>query len=148
VNTYQLLLDELTKTSDRLTSKDRRISAIRLLCLLSSVLLAYQYFQQSQLGWLVGAILAATAFGLVIRQHLQLRWHNKFVKEKIEINKSEIDFLNGDASGFEDGKEFLQHDHPYSYDLDFFGPHSLYQSLNRTHTVAGKEALALSLIHI
>ena len=41
-----------------------------------------------------------------------------------------------------DGKEFQDDSHPYSYDLDIFGSHSLYQYINRTHTFLGHRVLA------
>ncbi|MEQ9008551.1 MAG: DNA mismatch repair protein, partial [Ekhidna sp.] len=52
--------------------------------------------------------------------------------------------IEGDLN-FDNGDEFVQHDHPYSYDLDFFGDRSLFQTLNRTGTVTGKRKLAETL---
>ena len=40
------------------------------------------------------------------------------------------------------GEEFQDDTHPYSYDLDIFGAHSLYQYINRTHTFLGRKSLA------
>ena len=40
------------------------------------------------------------------------------------------------------GEEFQDDTHPYSYDLDIFGAHSLYQYINRTHTFLGRKTLA------
>lgn len=50
--------------------------------------------------------------------------------------------LNYDTSSFEDGAEFIDPAHLYSYDLDVFGPHSLFQYINRTCTQLGKSLLA------
>ena len=43
---------------------------------------------------------------------------------------------------FKDGKEFLDTDHFFSYDLDLFGSGSLFQFINRSSTVGGREKLA------
>ena len=40
------------------------------------------------------------------------------------------------------GLEFADKAHPFSGDLDLFGPHSLFQLLNHSHSPAGKKALA------
>jgi len=93
-------------------------------------------------------ILVVIAFGLIIKYHLSVRWKSAFIKEQIAVNEEEINFLKGDVSSFDNGTSFIQPDHPYSYDLDFFGEQSFYQSLNRVNTVTGKENLAKTLLHI
>ena len=60
----------------------------------------------------------------------------------------EIAFLDGDLSPFGKGQEYLDPSHAYSYDLDLFGDHSLYQAINRTGTFIGKRKLAEHLIHL
>lgn len=62
--------------------------------------------------------------------------------EKVEINEQELAALNYDISSFDDGKEFEDPAHLYTYDLDVFGPHSLFQYVNRTCTQLGKKRLA------
>ncbi|WP_346862133.1 hypothetical protein [uncultured Draconibacterium sp.] len=47
---------------------------------------------------------------------------------------------------FQNGKEFLDTEHFFSYDLDLFGDGSLFQFLNRTATVGGRQKLASWLI--
>src|SRR6185436_2119107 len=55
--------------------------------------------------------------------------------------------INGERSPYEDGKEYTDAHHPFSYDLDIFGKGSLYQFLNRTTTSFGKSTLSQSLLH-
>ncbi len=45
-------------------------------------------------------------------------------------------------------KTILNRDHAYSYDLDLFGEGSLFQYLNRTVTLVGRELLAKRLLNI
>jgi hypothetical protein len=47
-----------------------------------------------------------------------------------------------DASGEDDGSRFLSAEHPYTEDLDVFGPGSLYQRLDTAQTSGGKRTLA------
>lgn len=56
--------------------------------------------------------------------------------------------LRGDFTPFADGAEFTDLQHEYSYDLDIFGPASLFQRINRTITQKGKEALAARLTNL
>ncbi|MBN2521446.1 MAG: hypothetical protein JXB17_13110 [Bacteroidales bacterium] len=60
----------------------------------------------------------------------------------LEINTNEINSLNYNYSVFDNGAEFIDNHHFFSYDLDVFGENSLFQYLNRTGTYAGKNKLA------
>ncbi len=54
--------------------------------------------------------------------------------EQLALNHSFLHFYNG--------KEFLDTEHFFSYDLDLFGEGSLFQFINRTSTVCGRLKLA------
>jgi hypothetical protein len=58
--------------------------------------------------------------------------------EKLALKHSFLHFRNG--------KEFLDTEHFFSYDLDLFGDGSLFQFLNRTVTIGGRQKLASWLI--
>lgn len=91
---------------------------------------------------LVIAPLCVIGFGLAVRRYHQVNYlkrHTAFLKE---INEVEVLRLENKLTGFESGYSFLNHDHVYSADLDIFGPHSLFQLLNRTTTGPGRELLA------
>lgn len=60
----------------------------------------------------------------------------------ILFNQNELSVLDGDWSNYENGMEFIDGAHPYSYDIDLFGPKSIFQLLNRTSSLAGKKALS------
>jgi len=63
----------------------------------------------------------------------------------IKINSDEINVLNNHFSDFYDGEDYINREHGYSYDLDLFGNGSLYQYLNRTVTLVGRDLLAKKL---
>ncbi|WP_420575301.1 MutS-related protein [Ekhidna sp.] len=145
---YQDNIDQLQKESSRLTASDRRISVSRLLSITAAAFLYYQYNQTDNVFLLLAGVITTIAFLLLIKKHKFIRWENALAKAKIEINKDELSFLENGKPRFDDGSAFIQHDHPYSYDLDFFGEHSLFQTLNRTGTTYGKRGLANNLLHI
>lgn len=68
-------------------------------------------------------------------------------KNLIKINIDEKNVLNNDYAAFNNGTDFINRDHDYSYDLDFFGEGSLFQYLNRTVTLVGRELLAKRLLN-
>lgn len=59
-----------------------------------------------------------------------------------KINLQEIEAIGGDYTAFEPGIEFANEGHPYTHDLDIFGHGSLFQYVNRTSTIYGKQRLA------
>ncbi|MDZ7635400.1 MAG: hypothetical protein U5L72_13615 [Bacteroidales bacterium] len=59
-----------------------------------------------------------------------------------EINRLELLCLEGDFSGFKTGEEYIERDHPYSYDLDIFGKASLFQYICRTTSRPASDLLA------
>lgn len=70
----------------------------------------------------------------------------KHYKNLVKINLEEIKVLNNDYSNFYNGDDYINRDHAYSYDLDLFGEGSIYQFLNRTVTLIGRELLAQKLL--
>ena len=70
---------------------------------------------------------------------------NKISKREalIEVNKKEILRLEGKWREFNDlGEEYLDNKHPFINDLDIFGKNSLFQWINETGTVYGREKLS------
>lgn len=142
---YIALFEAQTK---ELFASDRRISMYRFILAVAAMVLVYQYLESNSLMLLLGLILIGIAFALLLRKHRIVRWENDLVKAKLEINREELNYFEKGILPFENGKEFIDPHHDYSYDLDFFGDHSLYQHLNRAGTVTGKRVLADSLLNI
>ena len=64
-----------------------------------------------------------------------------------KINLQEIKAIGGDYTAFDPGIEFANEGHPYAHDLDIFGHGSLFQYVNRTSTIYGKQRLAKYFDH-
>lgn len=145
---YKKLSDSHRSESSVLDKKDLQTSALRLVLLLSCGLLLYSYWQTNEWMLVLSAIIVAGVFIRVIVMHQKMRWKNSLLKKKIELLDEEVDYHKKRKLFNTDGQEFIDHRHPYSYDLDFFGAGSLFQHLNRTSTITGKRALATSMLHI
>ena len=59
-----------------------------------------------------------------------------------EINEDEIKTLEGDWRHREAGEDLIDHNHPYTYDMDIFGRASVFQYINRTGTILGRKVLS------
>lgn len=84
---------------------------------------------------------------------LLMLYHNKLFARKsyaeaiVALNQNELNGLDYDFSTFDGAPEKSSTDHSFSLDLDLFGEHSLFQSINRTVTAAGRELLADWFLH-
>ena len=62
------------------------------------------------------------------------------------VYQKELAYLRGDFSGFEDGVQYSDPQHPYTFDMDIFGRDSLFNRINRTITSGGSDRLAKELM--
>ena len=79
---------------------------------------------------------------ILVKIHNRFFIRKEWLETQARIIQEELQALSGDYSSFEDGKEYTNPEHPYSFDLDIFGRRSLFQSINRTCTFFGKNRLA------
>ncbi|MBV4427356.1 MutS-related protein [Clostridium tyrobutyricum] len=81
-------------------------------------------------------------FIVFVKIHERLNKNLKFTEKLSSINKTCIDRIDGKWNKFkENGKEFKDENHAYSYDLDLFGENSIFQWINTTETYLGKKKL-------
>ncbi|NND32250.1 MAG: DNA mismatch repair protein, partial [Saprospiraceae bacterium] len=142
---YEKLVDYYGNKFQELTRIYNRISFGRLLVAVVMVYLFYYAFSNTT------SYLPVIFLGLaVVLFIVLLRWHNRvssdrrMVKSLLQINQNEIAFLQGN-NPFDNGAEYIDHQHLYTFDLDIFGAHSLFQYLNRTGTFLGYDRLAKRL---
>lgn len=95
---------------------------------------------------LIFSLAAIVLFFFLIKKNIQLEKAKKKTLILKKIVEEEILALNHQFSHFKNGEEFLNTDHFFSYDLDLFGEGSLFQFINRTATISGKQKLAAWLI--
>lgn len=131
-------IQELSKTKNKYDT----ISMLRLLSILLFLISGYYYIQESNFVFLIVSAVLFIAFIVLMRKHSNLRFQIKLKEALIAINTNEIVYLEDKGIPFENGGEFNDFHHPYAYDLDIFGNHSLFQHFNRTATYIGKKTLA------
>lgn len=118
-----------------------RISMLRLTLFIAGVAGIYFFFSQTPL-LIVCICLTFLPFFILVKVHNRLFIRKEWLETQARIIQEELQALSGNYSSFEDGKEYVNPEHPYSFDLDIFGRRSLFQSINRTCTFFGKVRLA------
>lgn len=144
---YQKNVSSYSDALNTINKKYNSISLLRLLSIVLCFVLGYYYIKTDALVYIISAVLSFVCFVILMRIHSRLSFQKKLTEALLKINKNEITFLKREKLAFENGQEFIDFHHPYAYDLDIFGDHSLFQSLNRTGTYVGKKTLANQLLY-
>lgn len=139
---YKELLNKYQSELKKIKQKNYWVSAARLLIFLLAVGLSIIFIDKSiQLVFWINSLLLIP-FLFLVKINVQYQKKIKLLKELISINEKELQALKGNYSGFSPGNEYINYDHPYSFDLDIFGQGSVYQSINRSCTKGGADCLA------
>jgi len=142
-------LDKVTEYSELYNKTNKKYNSISLLRLLSIFLFLFfmfYYIKTNEILFVSAAVLSFIGFLFLMKIHSKVSFQRLFAETLLKINKNEITFLKREKTSFENGSEFIDFHHPYAYDLDIFGEHSLFQNLNRTSTFIGKRTLAEKLL--
>ena len=102
-----------------------------------------------------GVVSAIKAQGIDVAPHLSFGGDDAtainalidYHKELEIINQNELQGLEWKFDSFRDGKEYLDMNKSYLYDLDIFGEGSVFQYLNRSATMSGESLLASFFIN-
>lgn len=115
-----------------------RISLLRLfIFVISGIILIYLFSINLITPGFIVLSVSIICFAFVLKHYNKtayLRKHSSFLKQ---INESEILREKCKLEEFDTGHQFINHNHPYTSDLDIFGQHSIFQLVNRTTTESG-----------
>ena len=114
---------------------------LRLALFIAGIAGVYFFFNQTT-QLIVCICLTFFPLFILVKIHNRFFIRKEWLETQARIIQEELQALSGDYSSFEDGKEYTNPEHPYSFDLDIFGRRSLFQSINRTCTFFGKNRLA------
>lgn len=103
----------------------------------------------SILGWqwlvLPLTLVLLVLFFFLVKKSIFLEGRKRYYAVLLKLVEQELRALDHDFLHFENGEEFLNTEHFFSFDLDLFGDGSLFQFLNRTCSLSGKRRLAKQL---
>ncbi len=91
---------------------------------------------------LILSLSAIILFFWLVKKNIQFDNLSRRFTVLKKITEDELLALKHQFSQFKNGKEYLNPEHFFSYDLDLFGEGSLFQYINRTSTISGQQKLA------
>ena len=147
LNTYKERIEIYKLKEIKLRKKLVWVSFLRFFSFIGIFVFLVQYIRSENIFYLIFSLLLTIIFVKLILIYSKHSLQLKHTKSIIQINKDEIEVLNNNFSKFDDGSEFIDREHPYSFDLDIFGPGSVFQYLNRTFSWLGKKLLAHNLLY-
>ncbi|MEM8893527.1 MAG: hypothetical protein AAGC88_03050 [Bacteroidota bacterium] len=149
-NPYDVFSQRVNDYNDHLKLLKSRLKTLtisRLVTfLLSAVAVIYFLSENNGSGLLFSLIILVPLFVWSVASYQKAKSRSDLVKYLTNINQVELQRLEGNLKGLPQGIEYLDHDHPFSQDLDIFGSPSLYQLTNRTTTIKGEQRLVDSLL--
>lgn len=125
---------------EKLKRKIFQIGSLRLAVVLFCSFTIY-YFWFNTLPILSSIIICSILFLFLLKYHNRLFDQKRYCELLIENAENELKAINYDFSAFDGASEAQNGNHSYSLDLDLFGQHSFFQSVNRTVTSYGKSRL-------
>lgn len=139
---YQERENHFRQVADQLKKRYNLLSLGRLLYFVFAVALIIFLAQQHWSLALSWAILAIAFFLWMILRHRKVQEAEQHHRRLAEVNRQELAALDYHFAEFPSGEKYADPLHPYSGDLDLFGPYSIFQFCNRTVTAAGSNQLA------
>ena len=139
---YSSRLDKFKTELNEIKRKNYWVSALRLIIFLSAIALSFIIGKSGINTILWVNFIALIPFLYLVRVNVRNQQKIALLKNLVKINEDELKALSGNFLVFPAGMEYVDYDHPFTYDLDIFGEASIYQSLNRTCTKGGAAWLA------
>jgi len=139
---YQERQQQATERADLLAKRYQQLGWVRLIVFLLIFAAIFLLFGVHWLVGMVGTLALFIGFIAFVRWHQEIKTREKHQRSLSTINHWELEALDHHFQVFGDGTDFLEPEHPNALDLDLFGPHSLFQYLNRTSTFLGRQRLA------
>ncbi len=144
-----LILHQYEQEANQLSSKvlaDKRsinqISLYRLGAFLTGIVIIYLIGHYGVIYMLLVFLLTSFVFMQLVMKQGKLQQQHDFNKNLLAVIENETDNLHAHKNSYDDGSGFVDAAHPYTDDLDIFGPFSLFHEVNRSNTQNGKTILA------
>lgn len=139
---YQQELADLQKNLKKLKQRKSSFAWLRLGAIIGLFLVFYFLWSLGVFYVAGGSILLLIIFVRLVHADLSNQDIINHTKKLILINENELKSIHEDLSPFANGANHITKDHPYSNDLDIFGPASLFQFSNRTTSEMGSHQLS------
>jgi len=135
-------LGDTRQSIEKLRRTIYTLGTVRLLIVIATI--TFSYFLRSQGIFIVGGLIfiGTVIFLFILQKWNQLQEKMHYLETSADCDKNESDALDYRFDAFNGCPERINAGHQFSLDLDIFGNHSLFQSINRTSTAYGTGILA------
>ncbi|NDW17992.1 hypothetical protein D0T53_03560 [Dysgonomonas sp. 216] len=141
----EIIKTERTKHS-ALNKTIFKVGTLRLVIVLACLLVCYLMWHNTPV--VIGGIAASVIFfACLLVFHNKLFRRRLYSENRIKNAENELKGIDYDFSAFDGAPEKMNGEHSFSLDLDIFGNRSFFQSINRTVTSFGKDALADAILN-
>lgn len=120
----------------------QRYAMLRALAFVIAVGLVVVYFRTGSVLYLISTLLPIAIFAHFVNRYSHHENQKRYFGQLIAINQEELDRIGLKLSGFKEGTQYFEKGHPYQYDLDVFGEHSLFQLINHCALEDSEQLLA------
>lgn len=142
VTDYNQLLQQHETAYEKEQRQYNLIGTLRLVLAALILIMGYLGIKYADGAYWAGVGVLCAGFAFVYKKHQQVSRRRNLLRQLIQVNNDEIAYLNRTAIPFNNGAEYSDPTHMYTYDLDIFGARSLFHQLNRTYTFIGKNTFA------
>lgn len=126
-----------------LSNQSKTLSTIRIILFVMVGFGVVWFANENQPSALIITLLiGALVFFLLMVKHSKTKFKLRLGESRLKVSEEELQRLSLDINSLEDGAEFYDQFHPYHEDLDIYGKHSIFQLINRTTTLYGRQTLA------
>jgi len=148
---YQHLKDTISSISGKISKLKNKLlllAWLRFIFFAFIIVLIFFFPKMPTVIFVLTESVLAVIFIVLIRKSRDFAQKLNFQMQLLSVYEERIAALNENYEAFDEGNEFSNPEHDYSYDIDLFGKASVFQMLNRTVTPGGKIRLAEKLMNI
>jgi Ca2+/Na+ antiporter len=138
---YQFTIKQIEAAIQKLKKSKRVLSIARLIVVLTGLYLSWFLWPSFSIVVIVLVLFSILFIYLVFRyadKTAEIENHERLIR----VNQHELDAMQYNLQGYEDGLIFSDPNHAYASDLDMFGQASIFQWLSRCHAEQSKKLLA------
>lgn len=143
---YSNIITKYQEEQDKLKKVIFWVGSIRLTIAIAAIVGTYLLWGNTSMV-ISTLLIFVVAFLALMKYHNRLFIKKSYCEQQILNAQNELKGIDYDFSAFDGAPEKTDAEHSFSLDLDLFGKRSFFQSINRTVTSFGKDALANVFIH-
>ncbi|MCP4442442.1 MAG: hypothetical protein GY810_26340 [Aureispira sp.] len=141
----KLYTERVKQFGEKVKQLDKTVLYISLLRVSLFLLICFAVYKCTIVGfqgfWMITLLVSTVAFFAFIAIHQKYIIQKKLHHALLDINKKEKAYIETQALLYDGGADFDDPLHDYVSDLDIYGTHSIFASVNRTSTNIGYQKL-------